>query len=313
MGQYIHGLEKTITSHPTALTIGVFDGVHLGHHQLIRKLVAIAQDQHLQPAVLYFHPHPDVILRGRSGRFYLSAPDERASLLQELGVEIVISQPFDETIRQMSADDFVATLCNRLHLSTLVAGEGFALGHRRQGDVPYLSELGKKWGFEVHTLRLQEAGNVQVSSQTIRTALLNGSVEYVRDDLLGRAYSLHGKVVRGYQRGRTLGYPTANLLVWEEQLLPANGIYAGWATVRGERVMALTNLGKRPSFKENEITVESYLVDFDEDIYSEEITLSFEKFLRPEKQFAEIDDLKRQIASDVDLGVQYLRSQISEG
>lgn len=312
MAQHLLGLNKAQLSQPTALAIGVFDGVHRGHEQLIRRLVTLANEQGLLPAVLSFHPHPDVILRGQTGRYYLTAPDERAQLLHELGVEIVITQPFDETIRHMSAEDFVAELRDRLRLSALVLGEGFALGHRRQGDIPFLRELGERWGFDVHAMRIARSGDAQISSKSIREALLAGLMELVRDELLGRAYTLRGRVVRGHQRGHTLGYPTANLHVWEEQLLPAHGIYAGWATVRGKRFMALTNLGSRPSFAEDEITVEAYLVDFDADIYGEEMTLSFEKFLRPEERFADIDTLKRQIARDVEMGTRYLRAQINE-
>ena len=311
MAQYLLGLDKAQLSHPTALAIGVFDGVHRGHQQLIRRLVTMANGQNLLPAVLIFHPHPDVILRGQTGRYYLTTPDERAELLHRLGVEVVITQPFDEATRRRSAEDFVAELRDRLRLSALVLGEGFALGHRRQGDIPFLKELGERWGFVVHAMRIARAGNVQISSQSIRAALLVGSVELVRDELLGRAYTLHGTVVRGHQRGHTLGYPTANLHVWEEQLLPAHGIYAGWATVHGERFMALTNLGIRPSFAEDEITVETYLVDFAADIYGEEMTLSFEKFLRTEERFADIDALKQQIARDVNVGTRYLRAQTS--
>ena len=211
MPQHIHGLHQVKINQPTALSIGVFDGVHLGHQQLIRNLVAVARARSLLSAVLSFHPHPDILLRGKQGRFYLSRIEDRIRHLQELGVELVITHPFDETIRQKSAEEFVSDLCTRLQLAALIQGEGFALGHRRQGDIPFLVYMGKSWGYEVFTERISKIGDVIISSQSIRAALAAGSVGFVRDRLLGKAYTLRGPIVRGYQRGRQLGFPTANL------------------------------------------------------------------------------------------------------
>lgn len=307
----VTALEQIDISKPTVLSIGVFDGVHLGHKQLVQKLVSLASDQKRVPAVLFFHPHPDVILKGVTDRFYLSSPEERSSILHDLGVEIVITLPFDEKIRLIKANDFVELLSRQLRLSALVQGVNFALGYRREGNITYLSQLGNELGFSVHILGIKQTNSVEISSQRIRTELLEGSVEFVRDQLLGRSYSIKGKVVHGKQRGRTLGFPTINLQIWDKQLLPANGTYACWATLKGEKVMALANLGFRPSFEETQFTIEAFLVNYNADVYDEEVSLSFEKFLRPEMKFAVVNDLKLQIKNDVELGIKYLSSQRS--
>ena len=226
-------------------------------------------------------------------------------------MEIVITLPFDEKIRLIKANDFVKSLSKQLRLSALVQGDNFALGYRRKGNITYLSQLGNELGFSVHVLGLKLTNSVEISSQRIRTELLEGSVEFVKDQLLGRSYSIKGKVIYGKQRGRTLGFPTINLQIWDKQLLPANGTYACWATLKGEKVMALANLGIRPSFAETQFTIEAFLVNYNADVYDEEVSLSFEKFLRPEMKFAVINDLKLQIKKDVELGIKYLSSQRS--
>ncbi|MCY3834957.1 MAG: riboflavin biosynthesis protein RibF [Anaerolineaceae bacterium] len=291
---------------PTVLSIGVFDGVHRGHRHLIQQLVQLAGVQNKETVVLCFHPHPDVIVKSIQGRYYLTDLKSRTALLHELGVAKVVTVPFDEHIRQLKAEEFMAIVCERIRPAALVQGDDFALGYHREGNISHLTRLGKQYGYVLHTAKSLRIGNAKISSQQIRSKLLAGSVEEVRDQLLGRSYSIQGKIIHGKQRGRTLGFPTINLQIWEEQLLPAHGTYASWATVRGKQFMALSNLGFRPSFREARFTVEAFLIDFDEDIYGETIQLSFEKYLRPEIQFSSIQELQKQIATDVKTGVRYL-------
>ncbi len=307
------GLANISRSKPTAVTIGVFDGLHLGHQQLIRQLVKIAHTARCESAVLTFHPHPDTVVRGKTGPFYLTTPEERAKLLFNLGVDMVITQAFDETLSRMSAKEFIQQLCIRLQLKTLVLGDGFALGHQRRGDLSQLQALGEQMGYQVVAVQIKKTGERAIRSQAIRDALLKGAVEYVRDELLGRPYSLRGLIVPGRQRGRKLGFPTANLQVWEQKLIPSQGIYAGWTTLGEKRYMALIYLGKRPSFHEREETVEVYLVDFAEEIYGDYLTISFEKFLRPDERFADVSNLRRQIERDVKRGIRYLRERSESG
>lgn len=292
----------------TVLSIGVFDGVHLGHRHLILQLVKLAAAHNQDAVILCFHPHPDVIVKSIRGRYYLTDLETRTTLLHELGVAKVVTIPFDEKIRQMKAAEFMAIVCERIRPTALVQGDDFALGHHREGDISHLSRLGDKYGYVLHAQESLVIANSKISSQQIRSKLLAGSVEEVRDQYLGRSYSIQGKIIQGKQRGRTLGFPTINLQTWEGQLLPANGTYASWATVRGKQFMALSNLGFRPSFQEEQFTVEAFLVDFDEDVYGETIQISFEKYLRPEIKFSNIQDLQKQIADDVKTGTRYLSS-----
>jgi riboflavin kinase/FMN adenylyltransferase len=293
-------LEDVQLDGASVVTIGVYDGVHRGHQRLLVDLVAQAHHVGQRAVVISFFPHPDVVLRGVAGRYYLTTPDERAALLEQLGVDVVITLAFDERLRQMRAADFVDQLVARLGMRQLWVGADFALGYQREGNVAYLSALGEARGYQVQPVELvtySDAGAV-ISSTSIRELLLQGRVELARE-WLGRSYSLSGEVVHGDKRGRLIGFPTANLAVWEEQVIPLNGVYAGWATVRGERYAAVTNIGTRPTFDGMAIRVEPHLLDFDADIYGEMLTITFEERLRAEQKFSGIDALRAQLALDV--------------
>lgn len=296
----IHARELTdvYLQQPSLVTIGVFDGVHRGHQHLIRRLVSDAKASGRAAVAITFYPHPDVVLRGLTGRYYLTSPDERAALLGELGIDYVITLSFDERLRQIRAAEFVDQLIRHLRMESLWVGSDFALGYKREGNVPYLREQGQQKGFSVEVIDLLMAENAAISSSSIRAALQEGDVARARE-MLGRAYSVSGEVVRGEQRGRTIGYPTANIQVWSEKVIPANGIYAGWATLNGERFMAATNVGVSPTFDGQVVTVEPYLLDFSREIYGQTLTLTFEQYMRPEMRFSSVDELIAQIDRDV--------------
>jgi riboflavin kinase/FMN adenylyltransferase len=297
---HTQSLEATQLTQPSIVTIGVFDGIHIGHQRLIRALVAEARASNRLAVVLTFFPHPDAVLRGIQGRYYLMHPEERAAMLLAMGVDVVITQPFNDALRQMRAAAFVESLRKQLHLSALWVGPDFALGYRREGDVAFLRAQGAVHGFEVSNVDLvTEAGDGTIISSTrLRKLLEAGDVETAAE-WLGRPYSLRGSVIQGDQRGRLLGFPTANLAVWEEQVIPALGVYAGWAEVRGVRYAAVTNIGVRPTFDGQILRVEPHLLDFSEDIYGEMLTLSFTARLRSEQKFDGIDALKAQLHRDV--------------
>jgi riboflavin kinase / FMN adenylyltransferase len=227
--------------------------------------------------------------------------------LGKLGVDYVVTHPFDAVLRQMRAADFDNLMVKHLKLNVLWVGSDFALGYKREGNVEFLRKDGEQKGFSVHVMDLVQSGedHTAISSTAIRQALQQGDVEKARE-WLGRAYTVAGPVVRGDQRGRTIGFPTANIDMWAEQVIPANGIYAGWATLGSERFMAMTNVGVRPTFNGQNITVEAYLLDFDRDIYGQKLALSFEKRLRPEERFNGVDALVAQIKKDVEAGREYL-------
>jgi riboflavin kinase/FMN adenylyltransferase len=305
-------LTEVRLQHPSLVTIGVFDGVHRGHQHLIRRLVQEAHTRDRAAVAITFFPHPDVVVRGLSGRYYLTTPEQRASLLGELGVDYVITLPFDEQFRQTRAADFVDTMIAHLRLEALWVGSDFALGYKREGNVPFLKAQGEEKGFTVEVIDLIMAENAAISSSLIRAALERGDVEQARE-MLGRSYSLSGEVIHGEKRGRALGFPTANLDVWSQQVIPANGIYVGWALLGDERFMAATSVGKRPTFNGQNITVEAYLLDFDRSIYGETLTFSFEKYLRPELRFESIDQLIAQIKLDEQAAREYLTALNQEG
>lgn len=307
---HLYRLEDAQVACPTLVTIGVFDGVHRGHQQLITRLVETARQLQALAVVLTFFPHPDVILSDQpQERYYLSHPDERAALLKALGVDLVITQAFDSHLRQIRAADYVRNLHEHLSLRELWVGADFALGYQREGNVAFLRQQGERYGFRVQTVDLvaQEADGSIVSSSTIRELLRAGQVRQAAQRL-GRSYALAGEVVHGDARGRTIGFPTANIATWEEQVLPAYGVYAGWATLGSERFMAVTNIGVRPTFGGQQIRVEPHLLDFDRDIYGQTLRVTFEERLRGEQRFDGLEALKAQLARDVQAARAYLQA-----
>lgn len=302
---HIYDLDHAQIQQPSIVTIGVFDGVHRGHQYLIRKLVAAAQASNRQAVVLTFFPHPDMVVRGLKGRYYLTSPEQKAAELSKLGVYCVVTHPFDEQVRHMRAADFVDRLCKHLHMESLWVGSDFAMGYQREGNVAFLKSEGEHKGFTVQEIDLLLNDGEAISSTAIREALQAGEV-YRAQDWLGRSYTITGTVVHGEKRGRKIGFPTANLETWSEQVIPANGVYATWVQIGDERFMAVTNVGVRPTFAGDDITVEAHLLDFNRDIYGQELSLSFETRLRPEKRFNGIDELVAQIKQDAENGRDYL-------
>lgn len=308
---HARSLTEIHLQQPSLVTIGVFDGVHRGHQHLIRRLVSEAHARQRAAVAITFFPHPDVVLRGLTSRYYLTTPEQRAALLGDLGVDYVITLAFDDQFRQTRAAEFVDKMMANLRLEALWVGSDFALGYQREGNVPYLKDEGAKKGFTVEAIDLIMAENAAISSSGIRTALEAGDVELARE-MLGRAYSVSGEVVHGEKRGRSIGFPTANMDVWSEQVIPANGVYAGWALLGYERFMAVTNVGQRPTFNGEAITVEAFLLDFDREIYGQTLTFAFEKRLRPEMRFSGIDQLIAQIGADAQAGREYLGESIRD-
>ena len=304
--QHVQELSQIELTKPSVVTIGVFDGVHRGHQHLIQRLVQAAHSSGRLAVALTFYPHPDILLRGLEGRYYLNTPEEKAELLGEWGVDVVVTQIFDEAFRRIRAVDYVDSMVKHLKLSSLWVGSDFAMGYEREGSVPFLKAQGGQKGFLVEVVDLITQDEV-ISSTAIRKAIQSGQVEQAAG-WLGRSYSVSGEVVHGAKRGRQLGFPTANTAVWSEQVLPANGIYASWVTLGSERFMAATNVGVVPMFSNKEVTVEPYLLDFDRDIYGENLTVTFEKYLRSEAKFESVDALIAQIHRDVDTARAYLEA-----
>ncbi|MBL8147075.1 MAG: bifunctional riboflavin kinase/FAD synthetase [Anaerolineae bacterium] len=303
---HLSELEAIELTHASVVTIGVFDGVHLGHQVLVRRLVESARSSGRLAGVITFYPHPDVVLRGISGRYYLSTPEERAALLGEMGVDFVITLAFNDQLRHIRAADFVDLMVEHLQLSEVWVGNEFALGYKREGNVPFLREQGAQKGFVVDVIELvavedTDLGPRTISSSAIRQALAAGDIE-TANYMLGRNYGVRGEVVHGLGRGHSIGFPTANIAIPAERLIPANGVYAGWALLGDERYMAVTNVGTRPTFSGQDVTVEAHLLDFDRDIYGQTLEFQFVTRLRPEMKFSGIEALVAQIGTDAEAG-----------
>jgi riboflavin kinase/FMN adenylyltransferase len=305
--QHVYRLADANPPGLTIVAVGMFDGVHRGHQYLLRRLVATAHEQGCVPTVLTFFPHPDVVLGRASGRYYLTTPDERAVMLGRLGVECVVTHPFDDEVRHIRAADFVDRLLVHLKLRALWVGADFAMGYRREGNVEFLREQGALRGFDLEVVELvtNDDSGQTINSKNIRAALGEGDIDTAAR-WLGRPYRLAGEVVHGDGRGRTIGFPTANMDVWEEQVLPQNGVYAGWAYLDGETFLAVANVGNRPTFKGKIVRVEAHLLDFDRDIYGQTLVFDFIARLRPEMRFDGVDALVAQIRRDVVRGREIL-------
>ncbi len=282
------------------LTIGVFDGVHRGHRALIRYLVAAARADHAPAVVLTFTPHPVAVLGDQADLPCLTTPEERAQLLFRLGVDIVITQPFDRALASQSAEAFMRRLSHALGLRRLFVGYDFALGHGREGTAERLRELGQLLGYEVEVIAPVRHGEEIISATAIRAHLQAGRVD-VATDLLGYFYTLAGKVVRGEGRGHQLQFPTANLAPPACKLLPANGVYACWSRVLGQRYLSVVNIGLRPTFEAHADRphIESHLLDFRGDLYDQTLTIEFVARLREERKFPSAEALVEQIQRDV--------------
>lgn len=295
---HVQQLSDIKLKKPTYLAIGSFDGVHIGHQTILKRLVHAAHDANVQAAVLTFFPHPKRVVRNLKGRYYLSTLKERQAVIRDMGVNLLITHPFNEEVRQTKAAVFMQQLVDVMDLKQLWGGD-FALGHNREGDVPFLRQLGQTMGFTVEsTATLVQHGDLIVSSSRIREHLQGGGVQEA-NACLGRPYQLSGIVVQGDQRGRTIGFPTANIEVWEEQLLPMNGVYATLALLDGKPFPAATNIGIRPTVEGQTMRVEAHLLNFEQDIYGRELTLQFIDHVRPETKFESLSALKAQIDQDV--------------
>ena len=292
-------LEQTQNDKDSVLTIGVFDGVHRGHQSLIGKVITEARAKGMSAGVLTFRNHPDSVLNPNFQPQYITSIVERIRLIKELGVDFVVPVTFDMEVAGLKARRFVELLRGKLRMRGLVVGPDFAMGYKREGNVRMLSSLGDEMGFEVSVVDLLSEGGDAVHSTSIRKAIVEGSVGDAAKKL-GRNFSISGTVVAGEKLGRTLGYPTANVEVGADMAVPGNGIYATMALVDGERHMAATSIGTRPTFDGKGRTIEAFLLEFDNNLYNRQLRLEFVHRLRDELKFDSVDDLLKQMELDVE-------------
>ncbi len=296
--RFVHDeLRRADLGRSTAYTIGVFDGVHLGHQYLVRQLISTARSHGMAAGVVTFHPHPRAIVRPDFQISYLTSLEERVELLTDLGVDTVAALPFTSELAQLSAREFCHLLHEDASLRLLVIGPDFALGRGREGIPERLREIGGEFGFQVEVVPPLELQGVKVSSTRIRQALTERDVRTAAA-LLGRPFSLRGPVVRGERRGRLLGFPTANIAVGRDHALPGYGVYVTRAYVGEHAWPSVTNIGVRPTFDASQPTIETHLFDFDGDLYEREVKIDLLEAVRAERRFAGLDELREQIRHD---------------
>ncbi|HEY4035578.1 MAG TPA: bifunctional riboflavin kinase/FAD synthetase [Ktedonobacteraceae bacterium] len=329
--------QTTLSAHePIAITIGNFDGIHLGHQRLLHEVGELARALRCKPVLVTFWPHTLLVVRPDIDIRYLTTQDEKLVLAKEYGGiadSIVIA--FTPEVAAMSAEDFMNQLCQRFSIQGIVAGADFSLGHNRMGDIPFLEHYGQQHNIRVHTVSLAEAHQNRISSSRIRMLLSQGDIAQA-NELLGHPVIVSGIVRQGAKRGRLLGFPTANVHPEPRKLLPADGVYAaivhvqenhesdllapssvykdvvnistsgggvedsiGIETVRIETYKSVVNIGIRPTFNEKERLVEVHLLDADLNLYDRKLTIEFIQRLRGEQRFPSIDALKVQISADV--------------
>ncbi|MEO8458305.1 MAG: bifunctional riboflavin kinase/FAD synthetase [Chloroflexota bacterium] len=301
-------LARIAPGRPSAVTIGVFDGVHLGHKHLVGLLCERARTDGLAAVALTFNPHPRTVIRPGTKVTYLTSLEERVELLQALGLDAVGILPFTSELAQLSPRDFLALLVEELQMRVLMVGPDFALGRNRAGTIGVMRQVGQELGFDVQVAPLLDDNGEKVGSSSIRQALSEGDVTRVAN-LLGRPFSLRGPVVTGDQRGRTLGFPTANIAIGLDRALPAYGVYVTRAYVGETAYESTTSIGIRPTFDvEPRPTVETFIIDFNKDIYGQEMRIDLLERLRGEQRFESVDDLVAQMHRDIENTRAYFRT-----
>lgn len=297
--------EMPTSSLPSAVTIGVFDGVHLGHQELLANVVKRAQQDNLLATVLTFEPHPAFLLRPNNAPQLLTDLNHKLSLFEKFGMHRTVVLKFNQAVAEIAPERFVKDfLVDSLNVQSVVVGDDFHFGNSRTGSVETLKQQSQQYDFEVEAVSLYSLSSEPepISSTAIRRALAGGRVKEVTR-MLGRPYSIEGEVIEGDRRGHTIGFPTANLPVSQLRAWPTDGVYAGWFTdSAGVKRPCAINIGRRPTFyhhAEHSI-LEAHLLDFDGDLYGQFVEVEFAEFLRSEKRFGSIDELKQQLHKDIE-------------
>ena len=293
-------IERARTSSGSVLTIGTFDGVHLGHRHIIDRVTREADEHGLRAGIVTFTSTPRELFQPQAPVAHLSSVDERVQLLREAGGDFVVPVTFDHDLAGVSARDFAQELVDVLSMRRLVVGPDFAMGRRREGTLPILSEIGAELGFSVLPVDEMQQSGRRIGSSVIRSLIIDeGDVAAVHD-MLARPYSLTGTVQQGHKRGKDLGFPTANITVPARRAVPADGVYVTRARL-GDRVLqSVTNVGDNPTFSDAERTIETFILDFDEDLYGRTIGVEFLERLRGEVAYTTVEALVEQMHVDVE-------------
>tara|TARA_R110000850_G_scaffold201744_1_gene327602 strand:- start:45411 stop:46292 length:882 start_codon:yes stop_codon:yes gene_type:complete len=293
------------------LTLGTFDGVHIGHQKILQKLVKQANANGLESILLTFFPHPRMVLKQDEKIQLLNTIEEKSKLIEETGVDNLIIHPFDSTFSELSAEEFVKKiLIDKLNLAKIIIGYDHKFGKNRSADINDLIILGKKYNFEVEQISAKEIDDISISSTKIRKALLNGNIELVTS-YLGHNYSFFGTIVEGKKIGRTINYPTANLQISEDyKLIPKNGVYVVSSNIDNKTIFGMMNIGNNPTVHGDSESIEIHFFNFNEDIYTKKICVNLLSRIRDEQKFDSLNELKKQLDLDKKYSENYILENV---
>jgi riboflavin kinase/FMN adenylyltransferase len=304
-----HSISAYKNTKPSVVTIGTFDGVHLGHKAIISQLLAASKKEDLASIILTFFPHPRMVLQEETSIKLINSISERKELLQQTGLENLIIHPFTKEFSRLTALEFVRDiLVNQLHIKKIIIGYDHRFGRNRGATIEDLIEFGKTYDFEVEQIKAQQLDEVSISSTKIRKALSEGNIK-IANTFLGHSFTLSGKIVSGRGIGKTLTFPTANLQVAEDyKIIPKKGVYLTQSIIAGKEVFGLTNIGTNPTVGGLHQTIETYFLDYTEDLYNKTLQLKFITRIRDEKVFNNVEELKLAIKEDEIIARNFIQS-----
>ncbi|MFV8371800.1 bifunctional riboflavin kinase/FAD synthetase [Flavobacterium sp. LB2P74] len=302
-----HSINDFSSTKKTILTLGTFDGVHIGHKKILKKLTQNTENQKYESLVLTFFPHPRMVLQEHSDIKLLNTIDEKIGLLEKIGIENLVIHPFDAAFSRLTAEEFVSTiLVDRFHIQKIIIGHDHRFGRNRTANIDDLIAYGKEYGFEVEQISVQEINDISISSTKIRNALLEGDMA-LANDYLGYNYFLTGSIVKGKQLGRTIGFPTANLKIEENyKLIPQNGVYIVKSIIDKQTVFGMMNIGFNPTVDGQKQSIEIHYFDFNTDLYNQKISVSILQRIRSEQKFESVGLLKEQLEKDKKTALSFL-------
>lgn len=302
-----HSINDFQSTKKTILTLGTFDGVHIGHKKILERITQNTEEGKYESLVLTFFPHPRMVLQEKSEIKLLNTINEKTKLLEATGIENLVVHPFNESFSRLTAEEFVHTiLVDKFQIQKIIIGHDHRFGRNRTANIDDLIAFGIEYGFEVEQISAQEIQDVSVSSTKIRKALNEGNMA-LANKYLGYDYFLNGTIVKGKQLGRTIGFPTANIHIEEEyKLIPKIGVYVVKALVNEETVFGMMNIGFNPTVNGEKQTIEVHLFDFDKDIYDQNIEVSLLHYIREEQKFSSVDALKEQLNLDKTVALDFV-------